>query len=49
MKKLGAAESQSASDQIDIREGKEIDAGAFKALVRAAVALNLQPGKAKSG
>ena len=32
---------------IDINEGEEIDAGAFKALVRAAVALNTS-GKAKA-
>jgi hypothetical protein len=32
---------------IDIHEGEEIDAGAFKALVRAAVALNTSGGKAK--
>ncbi len=30
---------------IDFREGEEIDAGAFKALVRAAVALNLAKKK----
>ena len=33
---------------IDIREGEEVDADAFKALVRAAVALNLASEKAKS-
>ena len=33
---------------IDIRQGEEVDAGAFKALVRAAVALN-SAGKAKPG
>lgn len=32
---------------IDIREGEEIDAGAFKALIRAAVALNTSGGKAR--
>jgi hypothetical protein len=32
---------------IDIREGEEVDAGAFKALVRAAVALNASREKAK--
>lgn len=32
---------------IDIREGEEIDAGAFKALVRAAIALNASGAKAK--
>jgi hypothetical protein len=32
---------------IDIHEGEEIDAGAFKALVRAAVALNASGGKAR--
>jgi hypothetical protein len=32
---------------IDIHEGDQIDAGAFKALIRAAVALNTSGGKAK--
>jgi hypothetical protein len=32
---------------IDIHEGQEVDAGAFKALVRAAVALNTSGGKAR--
>jgi hypothetical protein len=32
---------------IDIHEGAKIDAGAFKALIRAAVDLNASPGKAK--
>jgi len=32
---------------IDIHEGEEIDAGAFKALIRAAVALNTSGGKVK--
>ena len=32
---------------IDIHEGEEIDAGAFKALVRAAIAFNASTGKAK--
>ena len=32
---------------IDIREGEEVDAGAFKALIRAAVALNASGGKAR--
>ena len=32
---------------IDIREGEEVDAGAFKALIRAAVALNTSARKAK--
>lgn len=32
---------------IDIDEGKAIDAGAFKALIRAAVALNASARKAK--
>jgi hypothetical protein len=31
---------------IDIREGEEVDAGAFKALIRAAIALNTSGGKA---
>lgn len=34
---------------IDIREGDEVDAGAFKALIRAAVALNTSGGKARPG
>ena len=33
---------------IDIREGEEVDADAFKALIRAAVALNASGGKAKA-
>jgi hypothetical protein len=33
---------------IDIHEKEEIDAGAFKALIRAAVALNASGGKAKT-
>lgn len=32
---------------IDIHEGEQIDASAFKALIRAAVALNTSGGKAK--
>jgi len=32
---------------IDIREGEKVDAGAFKALIRAAVALNTSVGKAR--
>jgi hypothetical protein len=32
---------------IDIHEGEEVDAGAFRALVRAAVALNASVGKAR--
>src|SRR5205814_8687383 len=32
---------------IDIREGEEVGAGAFKALIRAAIALNASGGKAK--
>ena len=32
---------------IDIHEGEKIDAGAFKALIRAAVALNASVGKAR--
>ena len=32
---------------IDIHEGVEVDAGAFKALIRAAVTLNTSGGKAK--
>ena len=32
---------------IDIHEGEEVDADAFKALIRAAVALNTSGGKAR--
>jgi len=32
---------------IDIHEGEEVDAGAFKALIRAAVAFNTASGKAR--
>ena len=32
---------------IDIHEGEEVDAGAFKALIRAAVVLNTSGGKAR--
>jgi len=32
---------------IDIHEGEKVDAGSFKALIRAAVALNTSGGKAK--
>ena len=32
---------------IDIREGEKVDAGVFKALIRAAVALNTSGGKAR--
>ena len=32
---------------IDIREGEKVDTGAFKALIRAAVALNTSVGKAR--
>jgi hypothetical protein len=32
---------------IDIHEGEEVDASAFKALIRAAVVLNTSAGKAK--
>jgi hypothetical protein len=32
---------------IDIHQGEEVDAGAFKALIRAAVALNTSVGKAR--
>ncbi len=34
---------------IDIHEGEEVDASAFKALIRAAVALNTSVGKARPG
>jgi hypothetical protein len=34
---------------IDIHQGEEVDAGAFKALIRAAVALNTSGGKARPG
>ena len=59
MKKSGSTEGQSASElfnssldgnvrrAIDIHEGEEVDAGAFKALIRAAVALNTSVGKAR--
>ena len=33
---------------IDIHEGEEVDAGAFKALIREAVALNASGGKSKT-
>ena len=33
---------------IDIHEGEEVDAGAFKTLIRAAVALNASGGKGKA-
>ena len=32
---------------IDIHEGEEVDAGAFKAIIRAAVVLNTSGGKAR--
>jgi hypothetical protein len=34
---------------IDIHEGEKVDASAFKALIRAAIALNTSGGKAKPG
>jgi hypothetical protein len=34
---------------IDIREGEKVDAAKFKALIRAAIALNMSGAKAKSG
>ncbi len=34
---------------IDIQEGEEVDIDAFKALIRAAVALNISGGKARPG
>lgn len=34
---------------IDIHEGEEVEAGAFKALIRAAVAFNTSGGKARPG
>jgi hypothetical protein len=34
---------------LDIHEGEKVDAGKFKALIRAAVALNASGGKAKPG
>jgi hypothetical protein len=34
---------------IDVHEGEEVDAGAFKSLFRAAVALNASGGKARQG
>jgi len=33
---------------LDIHEGEKVDAGAFKALIRAAIALNTSGGKAKA-
>ena len=49
-KHLFNAGLESASRRaIDIHEGEEVDAGAFKALIRAAVALNTSGGKAKPG
>jgi hypothetical protein len=33
---------------IDVHEGEKVDAGAFKALIRAAVALNASGGEARS-
>src|SRR5205807_5056541 len=34
---------------IDIHEGEKVDAGAFKAIIRAALALNTSGGKARPG
>jgi hypothetical protein len=44
---LNSSLDGNARRAIDIREGEEVDADAFKALVRAAVALNTSGGKAR--
>jgi hypothetical protein len=46
-KLFNASLDGNARRAIDIHEGEEVDAGAFKALVRAAVALNTSAGKAR--
>jgi len=45
-KLFNASLDGNARRAIDIHEGEEVDAGAFKALIRAAVALNASGGKA---
>jgi hypothetical protein len=46
-KLFNASLEGNARRAIDIHEGEEVDAGAFKALIRAAVALNASGAKAK--
>ncbi|MDF3836570.1 DUF1801 domain-containing protein [Cupriavidus basilensis] len=45
-KLFNASLDGNARRAIDIHEGEEVDAGAFKALIRAAIALNTSSGKA---
>jgi len=44
-KRFNSSLDGNARRAIDIHEGEEIDANAFKALIRAAVALNTSCGK----
>jgi hypothetical protein len=46
-KLFNSSRDGNARRAIDIHEGEEVDAGAFKALIRAAVALNTSGGKAR--
>ncbi|MCE9584661.1 MAG: DUF1801 domain-containing protein, partial [Planctomycetes bacterium] len=46
-KLFNASLEGNARRAIDIREGEEVDATAFKALIRAAVEINMSGGKAK--
>ena len=46
-KLFNASLDGNARRAIDIHEGEEVDAGAFKALIRAAIALNGSVGKAR--
>ena len=46
-KLFNASLDGNARRAIDIHEGEEVDAGAFKVLIRAAVALNTSGGKAR--
>ena len=46
-KLFNASLDGNARRAIDINEGEEVDAGAFKALIRAAVDLNTSVGKAR--
>jgi hypothetical protein len=48
-KLFNASLDGNARRAIDIHEGEQVDAQAFKALIRAAVALNASPAKAKPG
>ena len=48
-KLFNASLDGNARRAIDIHEGEEVDASAFKALIRAAVALNASGAKAKIG